>query len=114
MKHLLNDHYQLFLILNFCLSGLFILMAIPLFLRKIPPNPYYGVRLAKSFKSAHNWYEINAYYAKHWLIWSVLQFVITLIAACFRNIFPFNVIFTLLFFPLIPVVMTLIHMRRHY
>ncbi len=41
-------------------SGLLIsLLAIPLILRRIPPNALYGVRTKASFASASDWYRIN-------------------------------------------------------
>jgi uncharacterized membrane protein len=36
-------------------------ISIPLILRRIPMNGFYGVRLPKSFVSDANWYAINAY-----------------------------------------------------
>ncbi len=40
------------------------LEAIPLVLRKVPMNRWYGIRLRKAFASERNWYEINAYGGK--------------------------------------------------
>ena len=36
-------------------------ISIPLILRRIPMNGFYGVRIPKSFVSDANWYAINAY-----------------------------------------------------
>ena len=42
-------------------SGLLIfLLAIPLILRRVPPNALYGVRTKASFSSDSDWYRINA------------------------------------------------------
>jgi uncharacterized membrane protein len=42
-------------------SGLLIaLLAIPLILRRVPPNSLYGVRTKASFASDSDWYRINA------------------------------------------------------
>jgi hypothetical protein len=46
-------------------------MAIPLILRKIPMNRYYGIRIPKAFKSDENWYDINAYGGKVLLVYGV-------------------------------------------
>ena len=112
----LNKHYDLLLFLNFFLSFFFILSVLPLLFRKIPPNKFYGFRVVKSLKSPENWYGINAYCAKHSLIWSLLQLLITLIATYFRDALSFSAIYLyiLLFFPLIPVVLTFIHMSKNY
>lgn len=43
------------------LTGLlFIGLAIPLILRKVARNRWYGVRISKAFASEANWYAINA------------------------------------------------------
>lgn len=36
-------------------------LCVPLWLRKIPPNGWYGVRIPASFRSDEAWYELNAY-----------------------------------------------------
>jgi uncharacterized membrane protein len=42
-------------------SGLLILLlAIPMILRRVPPNAIYGVRTEASFASDSDWYRINA------------------------------------------------------
>lgn len=42
-------------------SGLLIfLLAIPMILRRVPPNRMYGVRTKASFASEDDWYRINA------------------------------------------------------
>ena len=43
------------------LTGLlFVLLALPLMLRKVAMNRWYGVRIPKAFASPENWYAINA------------------------------------------------------
>ncbi len=46
-------------------------LAIPLILRMVPMNRYYGIRIPKAFKSDENWYDINAYGGKVLLIYGV-------------------------------------------
>jgi len=42
------------------LTGLlFVLLALPLILRRVAPNRWYGVRIPKAFASEANWYAIN-------------------------------------------------------
>lgn len=36
-------------------------LAIPMILRKIKPNPFYGFRVPKAINNPEIWYEINAY-----------------------------------------------------
>ncbi|HXH64737.1 MAG TPA: SdpI family protein [Mariprofundaceae bacterium] len=37
------------------------LVSLPLVMRLVPMNRFYGVRLPEAFASSRNWYEINAY-----------------------------------------------------
>ena len=64
---------------------LLICTSIPLVLRKIKMNHFYGIRIGKSFQSENNWYDINAYGGKELIVWSLpiilaglISFVITL------------------------------------
>lgn len=46
---------------------LLILLAIPLLLKKIRPNPIYGVRVSKTLNDPRVWYAANAYAAR-WML----------------------------------------------
>ena len=50
---------------------LLIIICIPLLRGAIGPNPWYGVRLPKSFASPEVWYEVNRYGAKQVILWSL-------------------------------------------
>ncbi|WP_369572131.1 SdpI family protein [Acidithiobacillus sp. IBUN Pt1247-S3] len=42
------------------MSGLiFIFIGLPLFFMKIPPNGFYGIRIAKAYESEESWYNVN-------------------------------------------------------
>jgi len=43
-------------------AGLFVLLAIPLVLRKVPRNLIYGYRTARTLKSDEVWYPANAFF----------------------------------------------------
>ena len=46
---------------EFLIAGaIFILISIPLWLGKIPPNRLYGIRIRKAFESTELWYKVNA------------------------------------------------------
>ncbi len=45
-------------------GALLTLISVPLVLRKVPMNHFYGVRIPKAFASDSNWYAINAYGGK--------------------------------------------------
>lgn len=59
-------------ILNISCGVLFILVGIPLVLKKIPMNSLYGFRISKAFDSEKNWYEINRYGGRQLIRWSLL------------------------------------------
>ena len=63
------------LVLSLTSIGVAVLMAglsIPMILRRIPMNSFYGARFKASFKSKKNWYEINEYGGKALLAASLL------------------------------------------
>lgn len=51
-------------IINIVASLLIVGVSIPLVLRKITMNHFYGIRFPQSFKSNEAWYEINEYGGK--------------------------------------------------
>ena len=60
-------------------SVLMILVSLPALKGKIPMNRWYGARFKKSFLSEENWYKINAYSAKHLIIWSLPLMIIGIV-----------------------------------
>ena len=48
-------------ILNITIAGvIMIALGIPMKLRRVPPNPLYGLRVPATFKDAQVWYDANA------------------------------------------------------
>ena len=47
-------------------------VALPLILRRIPMNHFYGVRVAAAFTSDARWYDINAYGGRLLFVYGVL------------------------------------------
>lgn len=43
------------------LGAALVALSVPLVLRRVPMNRWYGVRVRKAFVSDSNWYELNAY-----------------------------------------------------
>jgi uncharacterized membrane protein len=52
---------------------IFIIIAIPLILRKVPRNVIYGFRTRATLKDDFVWYEANAYFGKLFLISSFVS-----------------------------------------
>lgn len=55
-------------------------LAIPLVARMVPRNPLYGVRIPKAFVSDRNWYEINAYAGKLFLLYGLALWAFSVFA----------------------------------
>lgn len=57
-----------------------VLISVPLVLRKVPMNHWYGVRLPKAFASERNWYAINAYGGRWLIVYGIWLMVFGLFA----------------------------------
>jgi uncharacterized membrane protein len=55
---------------------LFIVISIPFILEKVPPNRWYGLRVAKSLSSERIWYQANRV-AGYDLMWAGIAIAIT-------------------------------------
>lgn len=45
--------------------------SVPLLLRRVRPNCYYGIRIAAAFRSERDWYAINAFGARRFILFGV-------------------------------------------
>jgi hypothetical protein len=52
-------------------SVLIVLLALPLMLRRIPPNPLYGLRVPATYKDEQVWYDANAASGRDFAIFGV-------------------------------------------
>jgi hypothetical protein len=68
---------------NMVAGLVFIGLSIPLVMRKIPMNHFYGFRLKKSFTSDENWYKINHYGGWQLIYWSVPLLVLGVLTMLF-------------------------------
>ena len=74
--------HNIHLALKIFFGGLVIIVvSIPLILNKIPPNPFFGIRLTGLNKNEENWYKVNRYGGIILLRWStpLLIFAILLL-----------------------------------
>ena len=58
-------------ILLVCTSGtlMLFLLCLPLLAEKVPPNPFYGVRIPATLSDRRTWYAVNRFAARR-LIWA--------------------------------------------
>ncbi len=67
-----------FMLLFVCSGLLLVGLSIPLLLRRVKPNWWYGFRTPKTLSDERIWYESNAYAAKWLLISGTLHTVVSL------------------------------------
>ena len=65
--------------INLTFALLITLFSIPLVAYKIKMNHIYGVRIPQAYQSDRNWYEINAYGGKQFILWSLPMVLIGLL-----------------------------------
>lgn len=63
---------------------LLVLLAIPLYLKKIKPNPWYGLRIRKTLENPDVWYPVNKFGA----IWLIFSGVVTVLFAFVFSFIP--------------------------
>jgi uncharacterized membrane protein len=54
-------------------NAVFVIIVIPLILRKVPRNVVYGFRTRATLKDDFVWYEANAYFGRHFLVSSFVS-----------------------------------------
>lgn len=62
-----------------CVGAVLALLAIPLLLRRVPPNAFYGLRVPATYADEWVWYEANALAARDMLGLGVVLAVLALI-----------------------------------
>jgi hypothetical protein len=94
---------------------LFILIAIPLILRKVPPNPFYGFRTSTTLTDGYNWYETNAYFGRRFVISSIISGIVVYLLYIYHEFPPEHFmkagLFCLIAPPLIVIILTLRYSR---
>jgi uncharacterized membrane protein len=62
--------------LIFTLAGMiFVGLGLPLFLRRVPPNPWYGCRTTRTLSDKKIWYEVNQVTGKGLILTGVLVII---------------------------------------
>src|SRR5262245_11421137 len=60
-------------------SVLLVLLAIPLILRRVPPNPIYGLRVPATYKDEQVWYDANAASGRDFAIFGACMTLFTIV-----------------------------------
>ena len=71
---------------NLLLAGvglLLVLIAIPMLLRRVPPNAFYGLRVPATYADVWVWYEANALAGRDMVALGVLLTVLALVLPAF-------------------------------
>ena len=64
----------------FALFGvLLVALALPLVLRRVPPNPLYGLRVPATFRDESVWYDANAASGRDLLAYAAVIFLVALL-----------------------------------
>ncbi|MBN2046485.1 MAG: SdpI family protein [Anaerolineaceae bacterium] len=70
---------MLTLLLNFVIFDLILIgLAIPLMMKKIKPNYFYGFRVRKTLQNEDIWYEVNQYAARYLLATGLISLPISI------------------------------------
>lgn len=98
------------------LAGLFILISIPLVLRKVPSNRLYGFRTPKTLRSDKIWYEANAFFGRGLIVASLVSAVAILAIYALADLSPDLYLKVSLIALIIPsgiaVILTFLHIRN--
>ena len=95
-------------------DALFIALAIPLILRKVPPNVVYGYRTRATLANDAIWYDANAHFGRGLLIACAISGVLAAIAYALRPPAPFIPLAVVVFVlpPLIAAIATARYVRH--
>ena len=65
-----------------------VVLAIPLIMRKVPPNIVYGYRTRATLRDPKLWYDANAHFGWGWLIASLVSLVIVFLIVRTQSLAP--------------------------
>jgi uncharacterized membrane protein len=92
---------------------LFILIAISLILRRVPPNPVYGFRTHTTLTDNYNWYETNAYFGRRFVISSIISGIAVYLLYIYQELPPEYFMKAGLFCLIAPLVIVIILTLRY-
>ena len=101
-RRVMMENNVIFGLLNIVSGVLIIGISIPLVMRKIKMNRFYGMRIRKAFESDEIWYELNAYAGKLGIVWSI-PIIVAGIICFFIPIHDENIVVLALVLVLVPI-----------
>jgi uncharacterized membrane protein len=97
-------------------AGLFVLLAIPLILRKVPRNGVYGFRTPKTLRSDEIWYAANAFFGWGMVFSSVVTAIAIKVLYSLKGLTPEQFLTSSLVVLVAPLVLavlfTFLHIRN--
>jgi hypothetical protein len=67
-------------LLIFVLVGVLnIVLGVPMLLRRVPPNPFYGLRVSATFKDEQVWYDANAASGRDLIVLGVCMILLAIV-----------------------------------
>lgn len=89
-----------FMILFLCTGLLVVGLSVPMILRRVKPNPWYGFRTAKTLADERVWYEANAYSGFLLLVagivWVVAAVALRYVPAIGSDLLTYSVVYSLI------------------
>ena len=82
------DNYVLIILLYILVGILEIIMGIPLLLKKVKPNRFYGFRLPKTLSNNEIWYKSNKYVGRDFVIMGIIITLISLVMLMAIDVVP--------------------------
>ncbi len=61
------------------IGPLLLLLSVPLMLRWIPPNRFFGLRIPSTLRNVSVWYDVNARHARHLFVLGLLLVLLELL-----------------------------------
>lgn len=83
-----SNYEVMFIILGWIITGVvFIALSVPLILRKIPPNSWYGFRTHQTLSNDNIWYSVNHMAGMDFMIVGFIIIIVACLTYVFSNKF---------------------------
>jgi len=76
------------------IGPLLLVLSVPLMLRWIPPNRFFGLRIPSTLRNVSVWYDVNAQHARHLFVLGVLLVLLEFLVPLSLRMWTLRVIAT--------------------